>query len=186
MLAILIGYIKTLTFVALRRIFLLSFLLYDFLVALKRLLWFCYFIGYFRVQLLKHTAMRFGINCIPTIRTNVWQTKSLCNYRYKHSKLHIWSFEISSSKFLTSYNLPREVSTHKICTRDVVDCISVVKNSERDLCANGRWAELKKKIMKYLIGCFSHDITSREIVTDNRLATHCTLMYYFSDHLQYL
>ena len=26
--------------------------------------------------------MGFGINCTPTIDSNVWQTKSLCNYKY--------------------------------------------------------------------------------------------------------
>ena len=28
--------------------------------------------------------MRFGINCTPTIETNVWQIKSLCDYSCKN------------------------------------------------------------------------------------------------------
>jgi len=45
---------------------LIGYLLYHFLAVLKRLLWFCYFIGYFRVQLL-NLACDFGLNALPLL-----------------------------------------------------------------------------------------------------------------------
>ena len=73
--------------------------IYIFFVALKRLLLSAYFDWPFIISLscctlkkasvillatlqcnYRNKAVRFGINCTPTIETNVWQTKSLSDY----------------------------------------------------------------------------------------------------------
>ena len=33
----------------------------------------------------RNKAVRFGINCTPTIGTNVWQIKPLCDYSDNHN-----------------------------------------------------------------------------------------------------
>ena len=57
----------------------------------------------------RNKAMRFGIDCTPTIETNVWQIKSPCDYISNYTNyIHIF---ITCPLFPTEYFFAADLST---------------------------------------------------------------------------
>ena len=83
MTVILIGYSKYLHLLYSKKVLLsaydlIGYSLYDFLVTLKRLLYSAILLTTLQCNY-RNKPVRFGIKYTPTIETNVWQTKSLCD-----------------------------------------------------------------------------------------------------------